>query len=234
MLQRSIIFIFIILLAGCATLKKDEVKIETPTPGEKALSKIAGPPEHTEGSLWADTTSRPFYFLDLRASHIGDIVTVKVMENAKGTKESGTKTARKSSLKLKSEAGSLFGQGPTGLANLGLEAGTEYDNKSDGTGSTSRSGTFIADVPSVITAVLPNGNLVVEGIREVRINSEKEIISLKGIIRPEDIDMGNTIPSNKVADATIEYIGKGVLNDKNQPGWFSGWFIRIMDWFWPF
>jgi flagellar L-ring protein precursor FlgH len=232
MVQRSITLIFILLLAGCATFskKEDEIKISSPTPGEKALSKIAGPPEHTEGSLWADTTSRPFYFLDLRASHIGDIVTVKVVENAKGTKESETKTARKSSLKMKSEAGSLFGQGPTGLANFGLEAGTEYDNKSDGTGSTSRSGTFIADVPSVITAVLPNGNLVVEGVREVRINSEKEIISLKGIIRPEDIDMGNMVPSNKVADATIEYIGKGVLNDKNHPGWFT----RILDWVWPF
>jgi flagellar basal body L-ring protein FlgH len=68
--------------------------IEAPTPGHKALSAIAGPPERTEGSLWADSTSRPFLFTDLRASHVGDIVTVKVIENAKATKQTGTKSAR--------------------------------------------------------------------------------------------------------------------------------------------
>jgi len=228
MIHKSILLILFFSLFGCATLfsKKDEIKISVPTPGEKALSKIAGPPERTEGSLWIDTTSRPFLYLDLRASHVGDIVTVKVMENAKGTKETETKTARKSNLKAETKA--LFGQPDTGLGKFGVES--DFNNKMDGTGSTSRSGSFVADVPSVITAVLPNGNLVVEGVREVRINSEKETISLKGMIRPEDIGAGNTVNSNNIADATIEYTGKGVLNDKNHPGWLS----RILDWIWPF
>ena len=227
-IKKGAVLILLLLLTGCATLfgKKEEVKITASTPGEKALSKIAGPPEHTEGSLWADTTSRPFYFVDLRASHVGDIVTVKVMENAKGGKETETKTARKSNMEAK--VGSLFGMSADRLLQAGAES--DFNNKMEGTGSTSRSGNFVADVPSVITAVLPNGNLVVEGMREVRINNEKEVITLKGVIRPEDIAMGNTVPSNKVADAHIEYTGKGVLNDKNHPGWAS----RILDWIWPF
>jgi flagellar L-ring protein precursor FlgH len=160
---------------------------------------------------------------------VGDIVTVKVMENAKGTKETETKTARKSSLKSATKAlAGIGGLDADAYGKLGLE--TDYDNKLDGTGSTKRSGTFIADVPSVITSVLPNGNLIVEGVRELRLNGEKEVISLKGINRPEDIGSGNTINSNNIADATIEYTGKGVLNDKNHPGWFS----RILDWIWPF
>lgn len=224
-----VLFLLAASFTGCATFssqKEDEVRIDAPTPGEKALSKLAGPPEHTDGSLWADTTSRPFLFLDLRASHVGDLVTVKVSENAKGEKETETKTARKSNVKAATKG--FFGKDEATLAKLGLE--TEFDNKMDGAGSTSRSGTLIADVPSVITSVLPNGNLVIEGVREIRINGEKEVISLKGIIRPEDIGAGNTIASNYVADAMIEYSGRGVLNDKNHPGWGA----RILDWVWPF
>ncbi len=228
MTTRNIPFILLALfLVGCATTPEDkEVMVEGPMPNEKALSKIAGPPEQTEGSLWTDSTSRPFLFLDLRASHVGDIVTVKVMERAEGSKDTGTKTSRGSSIKAATK--SLFGLGDDKMAKLGIE--TDFSNKMDGTGSTSRSGELTADVPAVITAVLPNGNMVVEGIREVRINNEKETISLKGIIRQEDIGPGNTVTSNKVADAKIEYIGKGVLNDKNRPGWLA----RVLDWIWPF
>ncbi len=224
MMQKGLVGGLVFLLLSCATPPRDEVRIEGPTPGEKALSKIAGPPERTEGSLWIDTTSRPFLFLDLRASHVGDIVTVKVYESAKGGKETETKTARGSSLK----AGIKTKLGGGSDKDLGVES--DFANKMDGTGSTSRSGTFIADLPAVITAVLPNGNMVVEGVREVRINNEKEIISLKGIVRPEDIGTGNTVASNKIADAKIEYTGKGVLNDKNRPGWLS----RLLDLIWPF
>jgi flagellar L-ring protein precursor FlgH len=73
----------------------------------------------------------------------------------------------------------------------------------------------------VITAVLPNGNMVIEGVREVLLNNEKEIITIKGVVRPEDVDTTNTILSSKIADAKIEYTGKGVLNDTNRQGWLA-------------
>ena len=214
----GILWLVIFLASGCAT--SQEVQIEGPTPGEKALSKIAGPPQRTSGSLWADSTSRPFLFADLRASHVGDIVTVKIIENAKATKKTDTNAARDSSLKV----------GITGPERLGeFEGETEFGTKHKGNGSTSRSGEFTADVPSVITAVLPNGNMVIEGVREVLLNNEKETIKIKGIVRQEDIDTTNTVASNKIADAKIEYTGKGVLNELNRPGWF----IRMMTWIWP-
>jgi flagellar L-ring protein precursor FlgH len=204
---------------------QESIRIEAPTPGEKALSKIAGPAERAEGSLWQDAASRSFLFLDLRANHVGDIVTVKVVENAKGGKTTETKLSRGSKLKADVKA-KISAAGDE--QNFGVES--DFSNKMDGTGSTSRSGTFVADLPAVITAVLPNGNMVVEGVREVRINNEKEVISLKGVVRPEDISPENTVISTKIADAIIEYTGKGVLNDKNHPGWMS----RILDWIWPF
>ncbi len=216
--KKIVLTALILFISGCATSK--EVQIEGPTPGEKALSKIAGPPQRTEGSLWADSTSRPFLFVDLRASHVGDIVTVKIIENAKATKATGTKAARDSKLKVDLK-------GPPGLGEFSGETG--FSNKHDGTGSTSRSGEFTADVPSIITGVLPNGNMIIEGVREVLLNNEKETITLKGIVRPEDIDTTNTVPSNKIADAKIEYTGKGVLNETNRPGWLS----RALNWIWP-
>jgi flagellar L-ring protein precursor FlgH len=217
-MKEMILFAFILLTSSCAISK--EVQIEGPTPGEKALSQIAGPPARTEGSLWTDSTSRPFLFVDLRASHVGDIVTVKIIENAKATKETGTKAARDSTLKVDVV-------GPTRLGKFSGETG--FSNKHDGTGATSRSGAFTADVPAVITAVLPNGNMVLEGVREVLLNNEKETITLKGIVRPEDIDMTNTVASNKIADAKIEYTGKGVLDETNRPGWLA----RALNWIWP-
>ncbi len=226
MVRKCITMSLGLLLFGCATTSRDTVRIEGPTPGEKAMSKIAGLPTRTEGSLWSDTTSRPFFYMDLRASHVGDIVTVKVVENAKAGKTTETKLARGSN--LKASLSGPFSTSVTDAVTPGFNA--DYSNKLDGTGSTSRSGNFIADLPAVITAVLPNGNMVVEGVRELLLNNEKETISLKGVVRPEDIGSDNTVISTKIADAKIEYTGKGVLNDKNHPGWL----VRILDWIWPF
>ncbi|MEK7286654.1 MAG: flagellar basal body L-ring protein FlgH [Nitrospirota bacterium] len=209
----------VVLAFGCAS---KTLQIATPTPGEVALSKIAGPFERSEGSLWADSTSRPFLFVDLRASHVGDLVTVKVSENAKATKQTGTKSARDAKIKGSLDYALKGGDGKS-------EIGTGFTNKYDGSGSTSRSGAFTADVPSVITAILPNGNMVIEGVREVLLNNEKEIITIKGIVRPEDIDTTNTIPSSKIADAKIEYTGKGVLNEAARQGWFG----RLLNWIAP-
>jgi flagellar L-ring protein precursor FlgH len=223
-MKRGVTISLCFLILGCATTSDDNIRIEGPTPGEKALSKIAGPTQRSEGSLWQDSSSRSFLFMDLRANHVGDIVTVKVIENAKGGKTTETKLSRGSKMKAAFKAKLGIGKDK----DFGAES--DFSNKMDGTGSTSRSGSFVADLPAVITAVLPNGNMVVEGVREVRINNEKEVISLKGVVRPEDISPENMVISTKIADATIEYTGKGVLNDKNRPGWAS----RIMDWIWPF
>jgi len=213
------VWVILFGVSACATSSK-EIQIEAPMPGEKTLSKIDSPPERTEGSLWSDSTSRPFLFVDLRASHVGDLVTIKIVEKANATKETGTKSARDSSLKIDLTGPETWGK---------FSGETEFGSEFDGNGSTRRSGAFTADVPAVITAVLPNGNMVVEGVREVLLNNEKETITIKGIVRQEDIDMTNTVQSTKIADAKIEYTGKGVLNDKNRPGWLG----RILDFIWP-
>jgi flagellar L-ring protein precursor FlgH len=111
-----------------------------------------------------------------------------------------------------------------------LQVGGSYTDQFDGNGSTSRDQSLTATVPSVVTRVYPNGNLFIKGRREVMINNEKALISVAGIIRPEDIGPQNTIISTAIAEAKIEYTGKGILADKQHPGWL----IRILAWVWPF
>lgn len=183
-------------------------------------------PPKTEGSLWVSNQSRSLFFTDTKARHRGDIVTVRVIENAKGTKDAKTKTGRTSS--LSASTASFFGL-PTNTLN-NLKAGTNFSNAFDGNGSTSRSGSLTAEVTAMVTRVFQNGNMRIEGRREVLINKEKEYLFVSGIIRPEDVNAGNVVLSTVIADAKIEYSGHGVINDKQRPGWLT----RAIDFVWPF
>jgi len=178
------------------------------------------------GSLWHGDQSRSYFFQDAKAGFIGDIVTVKIVENAKGSKDAKTKTGRSSSFSTATSA--FFGTPANTLAGLG--AGTTFANQFDGDGATSRSGSLTAEVTAIVTAIYPNGNMAIKGRREVLINHEKEYISVKGIIRPEDVGPGNTVLSTVIADAKIEYSGLGAISDKQRPGWL----MRMVDMIWPF
>jgi flagellar L-ring protein precursor FlgH len=214
--------IWIILpFSGCSTASK-EVKPDLEAPPYRRLSEGT----RTEGSLWTGEQSRSLFFQDTKASHLGDIVTVHIIENATGTKDAQTTSARSSNITATTSA--LLGLPVSRLNRIGAAA--NFSDAFDGSGSTSRSGALTADVTAVVTAVFPNGNMAIEGKREVLINNEKEYISLSGVIRPEDIGPSNTVLSTFIADAKIEYTGQGVLNDKQGPGWL----VRILDWIWPF
>lgn len=181
---------------------------------------------YNKGSLWTGNQSRSFFFQDAKASRVGDIVTVRVVENARGSKAAGTSTDRTSGLSISTAA--LFGTPSNTLGNLGASA--DFTDSFSGDGTTTRSGSLTADVTAIVTAIFPNGNMMIEGEREVLINNEKEYLAVSGVIRPEDIQQGNTILSTVIADAKIEYSGTGVVSDKQSPGWL----MRILDFIWPF
>ncbi len=215
-------------LTGCAGApKKDAARMPVPSPKEEA---------RTAGSLWAGETSRSSLFTDTRARGVGDIVTVRVSENSKGTKSATTDTSRKSSTAagitdffgapldfgLDKLYGNRGGFSPTVAADSSISF--------KGDGNTSRSSLLEADITARVIELLPNGNLAIEGRREIVVNNEEQIMVLSGVIRPEDISSSNTVLSTYIADARIEYTGKGILADKQSPGWF----IRILDKVWPF
>jgi len=103
-------------------------------------------------------------------------------------------------------------------------------NDFDGSGETTRGGSLTATITARVVDVLPNGNLALEGKREISINNETKEILVQGIVRPRDLAYDNSVYSTQIADAKIIYTGVGILGEKQKPGWLA----RIVDGVWPF
>ncbi len=184
----------------------------------------------TLGSLWDPNNGRAFMFVDRRASQIGDVVVVQIEEQHKGSKTANTKADRAANVSA-GVSGGLFG-----LSSLtqkfaqyfNLDASTS--NKFSGDGSTSREDTLTGTIAARVIEVFPNGDLRIQGKREVTVNSEKQTMTIKGIVRRIDLNTENTVPSTAVADAQISYTGLGVVDDVQRPGWAT----RIFNWITPF
>jgi len=166
------------------------------------------------GSLWMSGLLG-----DLRARSVNDLVTVHVIEaiTAQGSadsaldKKSGGSAAVPNLFGLESKYPSALN--PASLASL--SASTTFK----GSGNTSRSGSLTADMTARIAEVLPNGNMVIEGVREIDINGDRQIVVLTGVVRPSDINPGNVIPSTAIGQMQIKYFGRGLMKDNLQPGW---------------
>lgn len=164
----------------------------------------------TPGSLFIPNGRLADSVRDVRASQVYDLVTIVVLDNSSATSTGATNTQRKSSLAaaVTSLAGPKSATGA--LANL---ANTSNNAQMQGQGTTSRGTTLSTTVTAEVAAVLPNGNLVVKGQKDITVNGEKQVITIQGIVRPEDLSPVNSVPSNNVARMEIQVNGKGVVND---------------------
>ncbi|MDZ4165565.1 MAG: flagellar basal body L-ring protein FlgH [Smithellaceae bacterium] len=221
-----LLFLMMVLLSGCAS-KADLMKSDfIPVPSVTS-------PSPSPGTIWAGENGRNMLFADKKARYVNDIVTIIISESSTADNTATTNTGRTGS----ATAGitSLLGV-DKGLIdsnkNLSpkIEIGGSSTNTLKGTGNTSRAGKLQARVTARVVQVLDNGNLVVEGKRQLSVNEEDQYIIISGIIRPEDITADNLIASQHIADARIIYTGEGVINDKMRPGWLT----RALDWVWPF
>ncbi|RDE10259.1 flagellar basal body L-ring protein FlgH [Pelagibacterium lacus] len=159
------------------------------------------------------------FFKDQRASKVGDILTVLVTidDNAR---IGNTTTASRSSSNttgLGGALGSIFNSITPADVSPDAAIGTSSGINNTGNGSVNRSEQITTQVAAVVTQVLPNGNLVIEGRQEVRVNFEVRDLIVVGIVRPEDIGSDNTISSTKIAEARIAYGGRGQITDVQQP-----------------
>jgi flagellar L-ring protein precursor FlgH len=216
--------IAIILLCGTVTLtaqKSADSKADNKKEKPKQLSALdkyiqeASQPATSNlipanGSLWSPSARFSDLASDLRARRVDDIVTILIAESAAATSTGTSKASRTSSAQanIPALAGITKTTGP--LANLlNLGSGTALD----GEGTTSRQTTLTTTVSARVTHVLSNGNLVVEGSKNVTINSENQIITIRGVIRPIDLDTTNSIQSARVAQMEVQVNGKGVVGD---------------------
>jgi flagellar L-ring protein precursor FlgH len=190
----------------------------------------------TPGSLWRDTSS---WFEDRKARAVNDLVTIKIEESTLATNQAETGTARASSMDAKIsdifgipmsyDLGKIFGKGVSGV-NISPSIAVSGENEFSGKGNTTRAGSLTATITARIVEVLPNGNFVIESRKDININREKEVLILRGVIRPDDIAADNTISSGYIANAQMTYTGDGVIADKQG----QGWLVQLLDWVWPF
>ena len=225
-----------IFLTGCAGLSKKPTQIKETAQIQKPKFDVYEPPRPEEGSLWSEI-SEVSLFQDMKARKVGDIVTVRIVEDPEAQLNANTKTSRSSSIdasKLKlfgymkalAEKNPRLAQDP-GADDLVLASlGTKFDGK----GTSDRDGHVKAYITAVVRKVLFNGNLYISGQREIRVNHETQYITLSGVVRPNDITSSNEVSSTYVADARIAYSGNGPVSDKQRVGWLG----RVLNYVWPF
>ncbi|MDD2366566.1 MAG: flagellar basal body L-ring protein FlgH [Desulfuromonadaceae bacterium] len=217
--------IIVLLLSGCAVQKTD-VK----TAGfEEPPAKPA--PDYSSGSIWQSSSAG--LTDDLKARRRGDTLTIVISEVASASKASKTDTSRGSEI----SAGIPNFMGLEGskvasqyLADLSKLISASNASKFSGSGSTSRDESLKATITARVVDVLPNGNLLIEGRRNIKVNNEDQEIVLEGTVRPRDVAQDNTVNSIYVADAKISYSGRGIISDQQSPGWL----MSILDKVWPF
>src|SRR6476619_426761 len=230
------------LLNGCAYLDRLRsvgqqpplTAVDNPTtrPGYKPVQMpmpAAQPAAYNPNSLWRNG-SRAF-FKDQRAHQIGDILTVKVNITDKANIDNETKRSRDA--KDDSGIDNFFGKSKVPILNTAVPTRiftSDSTTSTDGKGSVNRQEALQTNVAAVVTQVLPNGNLVVEGKQEIRVNFEIRELIVAGIVRPEDIQSDNTIDSSKIAQARIAYGGRGQITDVQQPRYGQ----QVMDVLLPF
>ncbi len=210
--------------SGCAT---------TPAPVAEAVpSDASGAPggmymkmPSEEGSIFSGGSG--LLFSDQRAKRIGDTIIVDIVENTSSKMDANTDLTRESTMEVKVPYSSKMMDFLPDPANALI---AESKNDFKGKGSSDRKGQISASIGASVVNVLPNGNVVIEGKREMTVNNETQYITVSGVVRPEDIGSDNHVKSTYLADARIVYSGTGVIADKQRPGWFA----RIFDKIWPF
>jgi flagellar L-ring protein precursor FlgH len=218
--------IFASTLAGCAQRPQEFVREPVLTPVGAGLKTdivphhFPGdlPPRPAFNSLYQDGSS---LFRDPRAMRPGDVLTINISINDKATLGNNTDRSLDSEV-ANTITPSLSVSSGTGTANTtSLTGGFNSSSKSsaNGQGTIDRSEKIQVNVGAVVTEVLPDGNLVVSGSQEVRVNFEIRQVYVAGIVRPRDISKDNTIPYERIAEARISYGGRGRLSEVQQPAW---------------
>lgn len=205
-----------------ASAKKKNKKPTEPSALDKYVmdaKRSSASPEavHPAGSVWSPNAMFANLGLDLKATRVNDLITIVVNENTSAVATGDVKTARTSNAQSAIQAAGGLTRAVGPWANL---AKTNTSTALQGQGSTSRGATLTTIMSARITNVLPNGYLVVEGVKRVQVNSENQIITVRGVVRPVDLDVSNSIPSNRVAQMEVQVNGKGVIGDSIHRPWF--------------
>ena len=214
-LLASIVLLLPVAVAA-ADNPKDKTKTKPPevTPLDQYVIDAVNRPSTKNGpapgSLWSASALLTDMARDPRANRIDDLVTILVSINTSASSTGNTKTSRQSSLTASAGSSLASAQVNKKASNLLTLGG---NNSLQGQGATSRQTTLTTNLSARVTRVLPNGYLVIEGHKDTMINSEREIIAVRGVVRPPDLAADNSISSDRLAELEVRINGKGVVND---------------------
>jgi flagellar L-ring protein precursor FlgH len=222
-----VVMISALTLCGCVTTAKydnDAIaksykhEVEEYSKDKKALAAKDATP-----SLWTTGGNNSSLFLDYKTRSIGEIITINIMESSFSTNSIDTNTSKEQS--TNSVANSILGI-PLGKYNTKASSNSKFK----GGGKRSKSDSVTGTMSARIVDIMPSGNVVVEGHKEIVVDNQQQVITLSGIARLRDITMDNTINSTDLADTKISYNGQGQLSLASVPGWL----LSILGWISPF
>ena len=208
------ILILVLLIAGSAFAAKKKAASPAPSPLDRyvadARARTADAPVAAPGGIWVPGSRLADAARDLRASQVDDMITILVVENASAVASGTTKTGRSSSTanSVTALAGLTKTLGP--WANL---AGVTGNTQLNGQGSTSRGVVISTTLTARVSGLLPNGAMVVEATKDLEVNSERQTITVRGVVRPADVGSDNTVRSDHVGQLELRVNGKGVVGD---------------------
>ncbi|HEX3914434.1 MAG TPA: flagellar basal body L-ring protein FlgH [Steroidobacteraceae bacterium] len=196
-----------------------------PPKPEPAVTRVLPPPTpRTDGAIY-QAGQQIELFADLKARRVGDVLTIRLTETTSASKSAVTKTAKTTTVN---------NTGPTILGRTITAAGVPIFTTTlagadsfDGEGSSTQGNSLAGSLTVTVMEVQPNGNLVVQGDKTLRLNQGDEFVRVSGVVRRADIATDNTVTSDKVADARISYSGKGVIDSSNRMGWLARFFNSV-------
>jgi len=206
--------LLLLLPAACAVRPPPDDPAWAPTPPPQPATATA------DGSIYHDGQNMEL-FSDPRAHRVGDILTIALVESMQASKKASTSTSKKDQNGI--DAPTILGHALS-LGGKDASIATNADRSFDGSGDSSQSNQLTGSITVTVAQRLSNGNLLVRGEKWLTINQGQELVRISGIVRPQDIDQDNSVPSTRVADARIVYTGRGALADANRKGWLSRFF----------
>ncbi|MGY2460615.1 flagellar basal body L-ring protein [Vreelandella sulfidaeris] len=209
--------LFMLVVAGCAQIPRASVVGE-----QEQISIVDRPPPIPNGSIYQARQGYQPLFEDRRPRSVGDILTIVLDEEVSASKNSQSNAGRSGSASLE------LAQLPDALDTL-AEYGFDVSGANDftGSGGSQANNSFTGTITVSVLEVMNNGNLRVRGEKQIAINQGTEFIRFSGVVNPRTVTAQNTVPSTEVADARIEYVGDGYINEAQHMGWLQRFFLNV-------
>ena len=211
-----------LLLGGCAQIPREPLVHQPMTARNDTSVRPVAP---VNGAIYRTGLGSQALFEDRRPRYLGDILTILVSESINASKNSAADASRSGS------ASSALGLVPkliNGLISSDLDANASGKNVMSAKGGANARNTFNGVITVTVVEVLPNGNLLVSGEKQMLINQGTEFIRFSGVVNPRTVSAQNTVPSTQVADARIEYSAKGYIDEAQTMGWLQRFFLNVL------